>query len=240
MLPSLIKKFMVFYFLAFLLVSNLTLFHCQLNHQQDNRCPAISTYQLMPSVISNRYTSISSTLLKKMSVYFFKDFVQLMSAEAVNFLVYSGVISIIGYALMFAWGCIYFPYALFRAIIRYGLMILVVLTIFGLLSGFGGSMGGQLEQGNVLGNVLNIGSSLKAQIFGDGNNQNQAANGFIWNMVKNQGLDMVKSMLGFGGGNGNNQQQQGYQQGNGYQGNAYQQYQRGRNQQNYYHNEYGN
>jgi hypothetical protein len=166
-------------------------------------------------------------MLKHVGIYFFKDFVELMSAEAVHLLVYSGIMAIFGYVLMFAWGCIYFPYALFRAIFRYGLMILVVLSVFGLLSGFGGGIG-NLQKGNLLGNIWTIGENVKNTMFGQeqgnvyqGRNNGAAGGGmnnFLLNMIKNQGLDMVKNVFGFGAENNNNAGGNNYQ--NNQQGNT--------------------
>jgi hypothetical protein len=44
---------------------------------------------------------ITTNILKRVSVYFFKDFISLMSAEAVHFLVYSGIVAIMAQFGMF-------------------------------------------------------------------------------------------------------------------------------------------
>jgi hypothetical protein len=139
-------------------------------------------------------------MLKQMGIYFFRDFVGLMSAQAIHFLVYSGIMAMLGGSLMFAWGVVYFPYALFRVILRYGLIIFVLLIGFGMLSGFG-SFGGamnKLEEGNLFGNIGTLISGAKSAIFGGGN-----SGGFMFNMVKNMAGGMLSNL--FGGDSNNNQ-----------------------------------
>lgn len=74
-----------------------------------------------------------------------------MSPEAVHVLVYCGIIALYGYLIMFAWGCVYFPYALARALLRYGLILILILAVLGLLSGFAGGfegLGETFKRGN--------------------------------------------------------------------------------------------
>lgn len=183
MLPALVKKFVVFYFLAFLLVSSLALFHCQLNSSKDVRCPAISQYSFLPSSFSSRYTGISSEILKQFSVYFFRDFVELLSAEAVHFLVYSGVFANLGYLLMTAWIVLYAPYALMRALIRIGLVVLLVVAVISLFSflagAFDGGSGGSLKE---------LYETVTGPAIGKGN--------WVFGYLKDLGFDALKRMFG--------------------------------------------
>ena len=142
MLPALGKRLITFYFLAFVLISNMTLFHCQINLDSDKRCPKISQYQVLPKYLQGYFTDISSVIFKRVALFAFNDLIQLMSPEAVHVLVYCGIIAMYGYLIMFVWGCIYFPYALARALLRYGIILIVVLALLGLLSGFTGGFDG--------------------------------------------------------------------------------------------------
>lgn len=137
MLPAIAKTLFNFYFLAFLIISNLTLFHCQINSHADSRCPKISNYEVLPQLFGNKYTELTSSILKYIGVYFFQDFVNLMSPEAVHILVYSGIFAVFGQALMFMWGCIYYPYKLARQLLRYSFLILIMVAFVWLIRSSG-------------------------------------------------------------------------------------------------------
>jgi hypothetical protein len=116
--------------------------------ESDSRCPKISQYQVLPKFMQGYlgyFTELCSTILKRVALFAFADLIQLMSPEAVHVLVYCGIIALYGYLIMFTWGCVYFPYALARALLRYGLILILILAVLGLLSGFTGGFEGLNE-----------------------------------------------------------------------------------------------
>lgn len=112
-------------------------------------------------------------------MYFFRDFVDLMSAEAVHFLVYSGIFANLGYLLMTAWIVLYAPYALMRALVRIGLVVLLVvavISVFGLLAGT--FDGGSLKE---------LYETVTGPGIGKGN--------WVFGYLKDMGFDALKRMF---------------------------------------------